>query len=112
MDILLGIYQSSSFKRQLNSERLTYPFVELLDWDKLDCWSVISVVKAACKACNCIYFVLDEIQFPLQTKFSFTCAELNFVLSNEDIFDKTIFILNNEYIDTEQFNEWYKLNRK
>jgi len=113
MNILLGIYNTSTFKRTLNSSHSTFPFSEVIsNWDQVFNWGVIPVVKLACQECSLIYFVLDDIKFPLQTKISYTCAELKYILSTPRILNKTIFILNGDELTDEQFNTWYKLNNK
>lgn len=107
MNILLGIYRTPTFNERLKDSLLqTYPFQELLtDWDHCINLGIIDLVAMACSHCDIIYFVLDDITFPLRRKV-YTCSELLLILHDEYFLNKTIFILDNKELSESEFKEW------
>jgi len=107
MNILLGIYRTPTFTERLKDSSLqTYPFSELLtDWDYCINLGIIDLVAMACSHCDKIYFVLDDITFPLRRKV-YTCSELLLILNDKHFLNKTIFILDNKELSEGEFKEW------
>jgi len=62
--------------------------------------TVLETVRLALEKCDKCYFILDDVKFPLDFSQSYTCKELHCVLSNPQFFEKTVFILNNEVLNT------------
>ena len=70
MDILLGIYSTSTFKNKLsNPNLLTYPFDGLVQWNNYDN-NIMSIVIEAIDKCDRCYFILDEIKFEFSLTYS------------------------------------------
>ncbi len=61
---------------------------------------ILRTVHVAAHHCTTINFVLDRIKLPLNTKLSYTCLELDFILRYPEYLKKTVFWIKGEVIDT------------
>jgi hypothetical protein len=119
MQIVLGVFHSSTFELLLGTSPFNYnkslsnENVDVFPFDKLNklgkynptyessCW-VRNLVGSAMYSCNLINFILDDVKLPLNNVRSVTCKELNILLEDQELIDKTVFWLEGKVIETKK----------
>lgn len=90
--ILLGLFHTNAFTYQVQQNGYdTYPFEKVNGDMWVDCNGIIDIVSLACSRAEHIVFVLDEL-LPKSIQSGITTEELDFILNNPRIMDKTTFI--------------------
>ena len=92
MAILLGIFSTDSFRYFSHKDVMTFG-----DFEQLT--NIITTVDLACTRASQIIFILDDIQFPISPKHSYTCAELELICKNDEFFDKCVFVKGENVIE-------------
>lgn len=85
--IVLGIFTENNFEYFLRIGAMGYG-----EFGSGIIGGVVDTVEWAAKASEKIIFVLDGVYFPINPTESFTCAELELICKNEQLFSKTIFV--------------------
>lgn len=101
--IILGVFFTTEwFEVIRKTNSFDYPFSGLLGDFDVD-YSQDNIVKRrvipACKIADKINFLLDSIDLPLNSKASFTCMEMEYILSCPEILAKTQFWIEGEMVD-------------
>lgn len=91
MNMLLGIFESKSFitynkKPGVNS----FPFYRLLGSGYTG--DLHQMILEGIQKADICYFSLDDIYTPLNSSASVTCQELEFILKNESLLSKVVFV--------------------
>jgi hypothetical protein len=87
-DILLGIFETDTYFQLKCIGFIGYPIFS--KWSKDH--PILKKVEYACIHAHKIIFILDWVYFPINTKDSITCAELELICKNDEFFNKTIFV--------------------
>jgi len=105
--IVLGIFGTDTFRHFDNKKTVNNSFIasyhnfkDIIGGDVwMACNSITQVVRATCLKVDQIIFCLDGVQFPIDPSRSHTCSELEMVCKNNKIFNKTIFVKEDNVIE-------------
>ncbi len=98
--IVLGVFNTEPFDvlRSMGA----HPYYTFIKWGITESGrtqSIIKTIEKAAEIADSVVFVLDEVQFPINTKKSVTCLELDMICRNEELFNKTVFVRGEEVIN-------------
>lgn len=95
-NIVLGVFHNPIFQDKVREGYESYPFDSLVDWHEYE--GVLSVVKAACMVCDSILFLLDGIEYSIESN-GYASNELKIILESPQLVNKTVFALNNVEVE-------------
>lgn len=97
--IVLGIFKEPTFRYFHSRRALQYDEFWMFEGVYADDDGIVDTVEKAAKWAKKVIFVLDGVRFPIDAKRSITCAELQRICNNEEIFAKTVFVKGDNVID-------------